>query len=329
MDSLIFAINAVAPIILMVAIGYFLKKKGFMSPDFARAANKLVFRIFLPAMLFLNVYKIGDIGEVTLGYIVYVVVALLCIFAVALPSVIAVTRRGDRRGALLQATFRSNYALIGIPLAQSLYGDEGVAVATLLSVVSIPMLNVLAVISLSLFREDGGKPSVKKILLDIVKNPLILSVLAGLAALALRALFVNWGLDFRLADIKPVYSVLGYLSSLATPLALLVLGAQFEFSAVSSLRREILFGTVARTVLVPLLGIGIAYLLFRNTFSGAHFAAFVAMFATPVAVSSVPMAQEMKADAALAGQLVVWSTLISAISVFLAAFLLRLAGIFG
>ena len=329
MDSLIFAINAVAPIILMVVIGYLLKKKGFMSADFARAANKLVFRIFLPSMLFLNVYKIGDIGEVKLGYIFYVVAVLIALFAVALPLVIATTKHSDRRGALLQAVFRSNYALIGIPLAQSLCGDDGVAIATLLSVVSIPLLNILAVISLSLFREDGGKPSVKKILLDIAKNPLILSVLIGLAALGVRALFVHYGVEFRLSDVKPLYSVLTYLSNLATPMALLVLGAQFEFSAVSSLRREIVFGTVARTVVVPILGIGVAFLFFRGVFVGAHFAAFVAMFCTPVAVSSVPMAQEMKADAALAGQLVVWSTVISAFTVFLAAFLLRLAGIFG
>jgi predicted permease len=108
----------------------------------------------------------------------------------------------------------------------------------------------------------------------------------------------------------------------------LVLGAQFEFSAVSSLRREIIFGTIARTLVVPLLGIGVAFLFFRNVFEGAHFAAFVAMFCTPVAVSSVPMAQEMKGDAALAGQLVVWTTLASALSVFIASWLLKLAGVF-
>ncbi len=328
MDSLIFALNAVAPIIIMVAIGYFLKKAGFMDAEFARKSNKLVFRFFLPSMLFLNVYKIESIGNVELGYIVYVFVALMIIFAAAIPTVMAVTKSGDRRGALLQATFRSNYALIGIPLAQSLCGQEGVAVATLLSVVSIPLLNVLAVISLSMFGK-GGKPSVKKILSDIVRNPLILSVLLGVVALGIRALFVYWGVAFRLTDMKPIYSVLGYLSNLATPLALLMLGAQFEFSAVSALRREILFGTVVRTVLVPLLGIGVAFLAFRNVFEDAHFATFVAMFGTPVAVSSVPMAQEMGADSTLAGQLVVWSTLVSAGTVFLASFLLRLVGVFG
>ena len=329
MDSLLFAINAVSPIIIMVAIGYILKKLGFMKPDFAKAANKLVFRLFLPAMLFLNVYKIQEFGDIKFGYVGYVMVAILVIFGLAIPAVMAVTPKAARRGALLQATFRSNYALIGIPLAQSLFGDEGVLVATLLSAVTIPTLNVLAVISLSIFREGGEKPSVKKILLGIAKNPLIASVLMGLVALGIRALFVKWGVAFRLTDIKPVYTVLGYLSNMATPLALLVLGAQFEFSAVSSLRREILFGTAMRTVVVPLVAVGGAYLLFRNQFGGAHFASFVAFFATPVAVSSVPMAQEMDADATLAGQLVVWSTLISALTVFLITFLLKLAGVFG
>jgi predicted permease len=252
----------------------------------------------------------------------------LVVFFGALPIVLMIARKRERRGALWQATFRSNYALVGIPLAQSLFGDEGVLVATLLSAVFIPVLNMLAVVSLTVFRNDGEKPSVKKLLLGIVKNPLIQSVFLGLAVLGIRALFVKWGIGFRLSDVKPIFKVLEYLSPLATPIALLALGAQFEFSAVSELRREIVFGTLMRTVIVPLVGIGTAFLLFRAQFTGAHFAAFVAVFATPVSISSVPMAQEMDADVTLAGQLVVWSTLFSAISVFLTSFLLRFAGVF-
>lgn len=328
MDSLIFALEAVSPIIIMVAIGYILKKIGFMDASLAKKANKLVFRVFLPSMLFLNVYKISDIGQIDLGYVVYVLAALVAIFGLAIPAVILVSKRKESRGALLQAVFRSNYALIGIPLAQSLFGDEGVAVATILSAFTIPLLNILAVISLSVFRGDGEKPGIKKILMGIVKNPLIISVLSGVIVLGVRALFVRYSIDLRLSDITPVFKVLNYLSNMATPLALLVLGAQFEFSAVASLKREIIFGTLARTVIVPLIGIGGAYLLFGDVFSGAHFATFVAVFATPVAVSSVPMAQEMDSDAVLAGQLVVWSTLVSGFTVFLVSFLLRSAGVF-
>jgi predicted permease len=169
---------------------------------------------------------------------------------------------------------------------------------------------------------------VKGIVLGILKNPLIISIGAGLCALGIRAILAGNGIDFRLSQIKPLYTAAQYLSDLSTPMALLVLGAQFEFSAVKALRREIVAGTLARTVVAPLLGVGVAYLFFRDAFSGAQFAAFVALFATPVAVSSLPMAQEMKNDAALAGQLVVWTTLFSSLSIFLCALLLRLAGVF-
>lgn len=328
MASFVFALNAVAPIIFMVAIGYVLKKVGLMNESFIRAGNKLGFRIFLPAMLFVNVYKIESLSGIDLGYIGYAMAALAVIFAVSLVSVLVFTKKRECRGVLLQSAFRSNYALIGIPLANSLFGDEGVAVATLLSAILIPAFNVLAVISLSIFSGDGKKPSAGGIILGIIKNPLIQAIVAGVAVLGIRTIFIQNGIDFRLRDVTAVYSVLEYLSEIATPLALLILGAQFEFSAVTSLRREVVFGTVMRTLVVPALGIGAAYLFFSHCFGGAHFAAFVAMFATPVAVSSVAMAQEMDSDDILAGQLVVWTTLFSTVSIFLASLLLRMAGIF-
>ena len=191
-----------------------------------------------------------------------------------------------------------------------------------------PALNILAVISLSIFREDGKRPTVKDILKGIINNPLIQSIAAGLVALLIRAFLEKNNISFRISDIKPIYTLLEYLSRLATPLALLMLGAQFEFSAVRSLKNEIVLGTIMRTIIVPMIGIGGAYLLFSNTFTGAHFAALSAVFATPVSVSSVPMAQEMNGDTTLAGQLVIWSTLASAVSIFIIAFLLRYIGVF-
>ena len=328
MESLIFALEAVLPIVIMVALGYGIKRIGLVKADFAKIVNKLVFRIFLPTMLFLNVYKMESISSLSPTYIFYGAIAVVALFALSIPAVMAITKRGDRRGALLQACFRSNYALIGIPLAQSLFGQAGVADATILSATTIPLFNALAVISLSIFGDGENKPSAKKILWGIAKNPLIQAILLGLISLGIRAIFVHYSIGFRLTDIKPVYSVLGDLSKLATPLALLMLGVQFEFSAVGELRREIIFGSIMRAIIVPVLGIGIAYVFFRDSFDGAKFAAIVALFATPVAVSSVPMAQEMGADHTLAGQLVIWTTILSAFSVFAASFLLKAAGVF-
>lgn len=325
MTDLLFAINATAPIVLMVAVGYLLKRLGMLDGDVARVLNKLVFRVFLPAMLFLNMYKIESLAAVEFGFVWYTLIATVLLFGVAVFAVILFTKENAKRGALLQSVFRANYALVGIPLATSLFGDEGAIAATVLSAFIIPVFNSLAVVGLSIFSSDK-KPSVKKILLGIVKNPLIQAIAVGFVALGVRAIFVGCGVTFRLTDIGPVYTTLTNLSSIATPLALLVLGAQFDFAAIPHLKRHIIFGVAARNFIVPLLGLGIAYLI--GAFNGAHFATFVAVFCTPVAVSSVPMAQEMDADVSLAGQLVIWSTLFSALSIFLASYLLKLLGVF-
>ena len=295
MTDLIFAINATAPIVLTVVVGYFLKRLKMLDGNVARVLNKLVFRVFLPAMLFLNMYKIESLADVDFGFVWYTVIATVVLFCAAFGAVLLFTKENPKRGALLQSVFRANYALVGIPLATSLFGDEGAIAATVLSAFIIPVFNSLAVVGLSIFSSDK-KPSVKKILIGIVKNPLIQAIALGFVALGIRAIFVKVGVTFRLTDVVPVYKTINNLSSVATPLAL------------------------------PVLGIGIAY--FIGAFNGAHFATFVAVFCTPVAVSSVPMAQEMDADVSLAGQLVVWSTLFSALSIFLASYVLKLLGIF-
>ena len=334
MNSFIFAVNAVMPIILMVCVGYCLKRIGFIDSVFASKANKLVFRVFLPCMLFLNVYKIGTLSGFDLKYVGYVLGFQFVAFLVMIPVVRKLTPDPGKRGVLLQASFRSNYALVGIPLATSLFDDAGAAVATLLSVALIPMINMLAVVSLTIFREGDGekKPSVvsiaKRIVLGVVKNPLIISIATGCVVLVIRAIFVKFGVGFRLTDIKPIYSVLTSLSSVATPIALIVLGAQFEFSAITDMRREIISGVLVKGIIIPLLALAIAAVFFRNVFGGAHFASFVAAFATPVAVSTVPMAQEMDGNVALAGQLVVWSTVLSGFVIFIASFVLKAIGIF-
>ncbi len=326
MDSFIFAVNAVLPLIVMALIGYLLVRVGMIPEGAARTLNKIVFRVFLPCTLFLNVYKIESLGGFDFGYIVYAIAADLLIYALAIPIVMALTKDGARRGVVLQSVFRSNYALIGIPLATSLCGTAGAEVSAVLSAFAIPVFNVLAVITLSVFSDRKERVSVKSILLDIAKNPLIESVVLGLAVLGVRAILGQNGIEWRLTEITPLFSVLESLSAVSTPLALIALGAQFKFSSIGAMKRELIFSVVARVVAVPLAALTVAYLFFD--FEAAHFASFVALFATPVAVSSVPMVQEMGGDTELAGQVVVWATATSALTIFLFIFALRLLGVF-
>ena len=172
MNSFVFALTAVSPIIILVAIGYLLKRLRLTNDSFVKMANKLVFRVFLPAMLFVNIYNLESFSGIRYGYIIYSVAIIFALFLIALICSGFVTKTTDRRGVMTQVSFRSNYALVGIPLAASLFGEVGGAVASLLSAISIPIFNILAVISLSLFGGGEKKPSVKKIILDIFKNTL-------------------------------------------------------------------------------------------------------------------------------------------------------------
>lgn len=330
LNDLLFTINAVMPIVAMVAVGYFLKKLNIITQSGAKEMNKLVFKLFLPVLLFLNVYNIESFSGIDFWYIGFVCIVVVLVFFLALLLVGFITKDPKKKGAWVQATFRSNYALIGIPLATSIFGASGSALATLLSAFTIPLFNILAVIALGMYSDgEEKKADVKTIVLDIVKNPLIDAIALGGVALLIRALFTNLGIDFRIStaeSLKWLYSAASQISKVATPLALIVLGANFEFSAIPSMKKEIISGVVARCVITPIIGLSLAFLI--GGFSGAEFAAFVSVFGTSVAVSTVPMAQEMDSDAELAGQLVVWTTVISAITLFVFIYALRIIGIF-
>ncbi len=331
MKDLLFTLNAIMPIIFTIALGYILKRIKFFNKDFLKQANKLVFRVCLPTLLFYNVYEIQSFKDISWKFVGYIMIGVLALFFIGLILVKIFIQNPKQKGVVLQAFFRSNYAFIGIPLAASLaanLSDSAAnavkANAALASAFGIPLFNILAVIALSIFVSEEvvegqlalkKKISIKKILLDIAKNPLIIGVAVGFVALGIRAILEHFSIDFTLAnDAKFFFGAVKNVSVIASPLALIVLGGQFEFNAIAKLKKQIIFSTVVRCVFVPLFGLGIAYALGFRT---KEFPAFIGIFATPIAISSVPMAAEMGQDDELAGQIVVWTSLMSAISLFI------------
>lgn len=310
----------------MILVGYFLKRIKLLEEDVAKKLNTLVFRVFLPIMLFLNVYKIQSFSEIDFVFVWYAVGITVLLFLIGIPIMGLLFKDNRQRSVMLQGIFRANYALVGIPLAESLFGSEGSIMAALLSAFIVPIFNILAVICLTIYSAGDKKPSIAGVFKGIAKNPLIQGIFCGFIALGLRAILVELGVEFRLTDMAPIYKTLQNLSSIATPLSLLVLGARFELSAIPYLKKHIIIAVINRVVIVPLVGISLALAL--NRFTGAQFASFIACFCTPVAVSSVPMSQEMGADADLMGQIVVWTTVFSAFSIFIASYVLRVLGIF-
>lgn len=328
LDTFLFACGAVLPIVLLIVLGYLLKRAHLLGEPLLSGLNRVCFRVLIPILLFRNIYGGNGITPEDVRAVLFSTGVIAVAFVGGWCLVQATIKRPNQKGVVLQAIFRSNFAVIGLPLATTLFGEAGARTAALLSMVTIPLFNVLAVISLSVFVGDGAKkPSAREVLHNIITNPLILGVLAGVLVLALRALFARLGWAFRLTDIPGLYDAIDMAASAATPLALLVLGGQFELSAVRQLARPIVLGSVMRLVVVPAAALLAAYALFPG-FGGAEYASFVALFGTPTAVSGAVMASEMGGDGELAGQLVVWTTLGSAFTLFFFVALLRAVGIF-
>ncbi|MCM1218897.1 MAG: AEC family transporter [Lachnospiraceae bacterium] len=337
MDTLLFALNAILPIILLIFLGYLLKRKNFLDEDWFKKGNKLIFRVCLPCMLFVNVYNIESFTDINWSVVVYSEIAIFAAFFLGLILVKLTVPDHRQKGVILQCVFRSNFAIIGLPLAESLGGAEGKGIAAVLSAFSIPTFNILAVLALTMFLddEDGHKANIKDVLLKIVKNPLIIGVVCGLVTLGIRSLIpvnADGNLVFSLSgSLKFLYDAVNNLSRISSPLALVILGGLFDFAAVKGMLKEIVIGTAVRVAVVPLVVIGLAVILSRYTglisFDATVYPALIALFGSPVAVSSAIMAQEMDNDGILAGQLVVWTSIASIFTTFLAVFLLRTIGL--
>ena len=327
--------NAVLPIVLLIVLGYFLKRIGFLTPEFLKNGNKFVFRVALPCMLFCNVYDIPSFSSIRFDAVFYSLAVVLLIFSVGLLSVLLLVREPKRRGVVLQCAFRSNFAIIGLALAAAIGNAQSQSVAAILSAFTIPLFNVLAVTSLSVFvgGADKKRASFSSVMKNIAKNPLILGIAAGFVCLLLRTL-QNEAFGetvFSLAEDVPFLdSAFRSIKAMAAPLALIVLGGQFEFSAVKGLKREILLGTSMRLLIAPILGVGGAILFNKLgilSFGVDVYPALVALFGSPVAASSAIMAAEMKNDGQLATQLMVWTSIFSIATIFLTVSVLTGMGI--
>lgn len=329
------AFQAVIPIVLLIFLGYLLRRNGVVDAKFVKTGNKLGFYLFLPCLLFMNVYSIEGLGAIRWDVVLYSLVMGVVIFLLCMSTVRFVCDVPERQGVILQGAFRSNMAIIGLSLSGTLGGPDAVAVAAILSAFSIPMMNLLAVVALSMYvGGDGhGKPDVRHVLKNVVKNPLIIAIVLGILCLVIREaenrIFgrVAWSLR---DDMRVLYTCLNNLKAIASPFALLILGGQFVFGAAKSCFREILAGTLWRVVISPLIAIGTAVFLSSHTdllcFGSNEFPALIALFCTPVAVSSAIMAGQMGNDEQLATQLVVWSSIASIVTMFLTVCLLLAGG---
>lgn len=312
-DNIMFCINAILPVFLIIVLGNLLYKTKFLSDGFINTADKLVFKCALPASLFYNVAT-TDFTKTFNGKLTsFCVIGIICVFLVITVTVGPAIKRKDIRGAVLQGIYRSNFAILGIPLAQNLFGDAGATLASLLISFVIPLYNVLAVVILAMNMPSESRESAGKIFIKIVKNiitnPLIIAVVLAIP-FSLHLVSLPTVLDKSIS----------YLSDLSTPLALISLGASFKLSDLKGKLGYSLFAVFMKIVVCPAVFCTIgAYMGFR----GVELGMILIAFGAPTAVSSYIMAKQMKSNYEVASQIIVISTLLCSVTLLIGSFVLK------
>ncbi len=304
--------NAVLPMCLVMALGYGTRRLGWIRRDEISAINKIAFRIFLPCLLYYNVYCSDLSGSFDPLLMAYAVGGVLLTFGLSLGYTLLTEKLPERRGVMIQGMFRSNYVIMGIPVATALLGADQLGTVSILIAVVVPLFNMLSVVVLEVFR--GQKPKPLHILGQIAKNPLVIGSVLGILTLAA---------GIRLPHI--LEQTIQNISAIASPLQLFLLGAFFQFSGLKTYRRELMTVSAAKLIVAPGLFLGLGALL---GFRGVAFVSLFGVFASPTAVNSFTMAQQMGGDAELAGDIVVTTSAVSIPTMFLWIFLFKSLGVF-
>ncbi len=298
MEILQISLRALAPLFLVIVAGYFCKRIGVVSEAEQPRMSAVGVKIFLPILFFYNIYT-SEIDFGTSGVLLgFCAVGVTAVFLGGAVFARFFEKKPERRGTIVQALFRSNYILLGIPIVTALY-PEAAGLASLVGAVIVPMYNIFAVIALETF--NGKKVPVRKLVMGIVKNPLIIASLLGIFCMLLGV---------KLPGV--VEKAIANLAGIASPYLLFLLGVFFRFRL--RFDKGLAACLLGRLIVVP--GVILAAAALLGIRDGA-FAIVMILFGAPAAVNSFTMAQQMGGDAELAGNAVVLGSALSFFTIFL------------
>lgn len=300
MEVLSVCFNAILPLFLVIIAGYIARFFRLLPEEDIGRINSLGYHFLIPIMLFYSTYTSPAKTALNLKLIAFSMGSTLLMIAISIVFILSLTKEKEKQGVMIHGLYRSNFAIVGLAIATALVGEGNAAPVAALLVTAVPLNNVSAVIIFETF--NGKKLDARQILTGIVKNPLLIGVVLGMA--------------FSLLGIKlptVLEKSLGQISQAATPLSLLMLGAFFHFDEVAAYSKELIIVCLGRLVVFPGIFLAIGYFM---GFRGAEFAALIALFSTSTVTVSFTMAQQMGGDSRLAGNIVVLTNLLFPFTVF-------------
>ena len=313
MEDLIFSLNATIPLFLTMVLGLLFRKMKLFNDSFLDGMNSFVFKVALPAALFNDLagedfFEIWDIKFVLFCF----VVTLICI---SVSIVLAKCMKlGDETGEFAQASYRSSAGIMGIAFMENIYGNAGMA--PLMIAAAVPLYNVMAVVILSIFKQNGGrlsKDTLIKTLKGIVTNPIILGIIIGML----------WSI-LKLPRPGIMMKTVKYLANVSTPLGLMAVGASFEIGSVMGRLKPALIASGCKLVIWCAVFIPAAVMF---GFTHEKLLAILVMLGSPTTVSCFIMAKNMGHKGTLTTNAVMITTLLSAFTLTGWVYLLRVMGL--
>ena len=317
MENFIYSINVTMPIFLVMVIGYILKQIGMLNDNFVTVANKFNFKVTLPFMLFKDIAGVDIKAVFDIKYVLFCAIVSTICFWVVWGTAKLLVRDKTIRGAFVQSSFRGSAAVMGLAFIQNIYGSS--AMGPLMIVSAVPLYNIFSVIVLTFEANDSinidKKAKIRQAGMNICKNPIILSILAGLIVGLL-------GIQFPTLVNKTISNV----AQMATPLALITIGAGFEGRKALAKIAPTMAASTIKLVLQPLVFLPVAAWM---GFSGEKMIAILIMLASPTTPSCYIMAKSMNNDEVLTASVIVTTTLMAAFTLTGWIFLLKTLGYIG
>jgi hypothetical protein len=307
-DSFVFALNATMPVFLMILLGYFLRRIHLLNEAFCSVADKYVFKVALPMLLFLDIAESDLRQDFNLTFVLFCMIGTTVMFL----GVWALTRifLKDKSlvGAFSQAAVRGSAAILGIAFVENIYGNAGMT--PLMIVAAVPLFNIFSVIILSFSAEqEAGGSAIRTACRNVITNPIIIGIVLGLPFALLQI------------TIPAVpHKVLSSIGGTATPIALLSIGATFEGRKALKKLKPTAVASAIKLMILPALYLPVAVALGLR---GSELIAVLIMVGSPTTVSCYIMAKNMRNDGQLTASIVVATTLLSSVTLTFWIFLLR------
>ena len=313
MDSFIYSINATVPIFLVMIIGWFIKQIGLIDDHFANVANRYVFKVALPALLFRDLSKSDFKGKFDPQFVLYCSIVTILMFSLVWIATEILMKDDTQKGAFVQGSCRSSAAILGMAFVQNMYSDTGMA--PLMIVAAVPLFNIFAVVVLTFKAHPADSSEAVKAGrgVNILKNPIIIGIVLG---------FISSMLNMKYPAI--INKTIESLAQTATPIALICIGAGFEGRKALKKIKPTIIATFIKLIGLAAVFIPVAVFLgFRNQ----ELVAALIMLASPTTVTSYVMAKSMDNDEVLSSSIIVLTTVLSSITLTGWIFILRALGL--